>query len=139
VNHPRPASTASLIAVVDDDASQRESTRLLVGCFGYRAEAFARARDFLHSPRLEEVSGLILDVVMPEMNGLELQRELARIRPGLPIIFVTAHAQERDERQALAGGAIAVLKKPVPAGALLGALRAALPADQPGAAGERDS
>jgi FixJ family two-component response regulator len=99
---------------------------MLLTSLGFRSEAFARARDFLESPLLDEVSCLILDVLMPDMGGLELQRQLARTRPKLPIIFITAHAKERNEAQAMAAGAVAVLRKPVTEGILLQALRSAM-------------
>ena len=115
-----------LIAIVDDDESVRSSAWMLVTSLGYRSEAFARAREFLESPVLDEASCVILDVLMPDMGGLELQRQLARTRPWLPVIFITAHATERDESLAMAAGAIAVLRKPVTEEILLQALRSAL-------------
>lgn len=120
-------SAIPLVAIVDDDASLRSSTKLLVGSLGLRSEAFAGARQFLDWPLLGEASCLILDVVMPEMNGLALQQQLLRIHPRLPIIFFTAQANELQERQALSAGAVAVLRKPVPEGLLLGTLRYVLP------------
>jgi FixJ family two-component response regulator len=69
---------------------------------------------------------VILDVLMPDMGGLELQRQLARTRPWLPIIFITAFANEREEAQAVAAGAVAMLRKPVTEVTLLQALRSAL-------------
>jgi len=97
-----------------------------VGSLGLRSEAFADARDFLDWPSLSEASCLILDVVMPGMNGLALQRQLVRVSPRLPIIFITGHAKEHEERQALDCGAVAVLRKPVPEGLLLSTLRSVL-------------
>ena len=99
---------------------------MLVTSLGFRSEAFARAREFLESPVMDEVSCVILDVLMPEMGGLELQRQLARTHPWLPVIFITAHAKERDEARAMAAGAVAMLRKPVTEGILLQALRSAL-------------
>jgi FixJ family two-component response regulator len=115
-----------LIAIVDDDESVRRSAWMLVTSLGFRSEAFARAREFLESSVPDEASCAILDVLMPDMGGLELQRQLARTRPWLPVIFITAHATERDESQAMAAGAVAVLRKPVTEGVLLEALRLAL-------------
>jgi FixJ family two-component response regulator len=123
--HPK-SDPAPLVAIVDDDDSLRSSTRMLVASFGFRAEAFARAQDFLTGPWLGETSCLILDVLMPDMNGLELQRRLARLCPSLPIIFITAHAGEQAGRQAMIAGAVAVLRKPVAEGVLLNTLRMAL-------------
>ncbi len=133
-NHPRP-SPVPLVAVVDDDESLRSSARLLVSSFGFRSEAFASARDLLDSPRLGEASCLILDVFMPDMNGLELQQRLSHLRPCLPIIFITARANEHEERQAMNSGAAAVLRKPVAEGILLNTLRTVLYPDIPN--GER--
>jgi FixJ family two-component response regulator len=115
-----------LVAIVDDDDSLRSSARMLVNSFGFRAEAFGSAKDVLSWPLLGEASCLILDVVMPEMNGLELQRQLMQTHPRLPIIFITAHAKEDEERQAMSAGAVAILKKPVADDILLDTLRRAL-------------
>ena len=114
-----------LVSIVDDDASMRTSTRRLIGAFGFRAEAFASAQAFLDSGRLEDTARLILDVRMPGMDGLDLQGRLARSHRRLPIIFVTAHASAEEEARALQAGALAFLRKPVSAQALLSALRAA--------------
>ncbi|MDB6169497.1 MAG: putative two component response regulator [Verrucomicrobia bacterium] len=114
------------VAIVDDDDSVRNSARMLVQSFGFRAEAFARAEDFLKWPLLDETSCLILDVLMPGITGLELQRLLKWTRPRLPIIFITAHAKEHEEKQAINTGAVAVLRKPVTEILLLNTLRAAL-------------
>ena len=118
-----------MVAIVDDDDSLRSSARLLVASLGFRSEAFARAEDFLNSPLLDEASCLILDVLMPGMNGLELQRQLMRIRPCLPIIFITAHAKQHEETQAMNAGAFAMLRKPVAEEILLSALRTVLNPD----------
>jgi FixJ family two-component response regulator len=120
------SDSVPLVAVVDDDDSLRSSTRMLVASFGFRAEAFARAKDLLDWPELGEASCLILDVFMPEMNGLDLQRRLSRIRPGLPIVFMTGRAKEHEERQAMGAGAVAVLRKPVAESVLLNTLRSSL-------------
>jgi FixJ family two-component response regulator len=123
--HLEPDRT-QLVAIVDDDDSVRSSAWMLVTSLGFRSEPFARAREFLESPLLNEVSCVILDVLMPDIGGLELQRQLARTRPWLPIIFITAFANERDEAQAMAAGAVAMLRKPVTEGILLQALRSAM-------------
>ena len=115
-----------LVAIVDDDDSLRSSARMLVNSFGFRAEAFASAKDVLNWPLLDEASCLILDVFMPDMNGLELQRQLKRTHPRIPIIFITAHAREDEERQAMSAGAVAMLRKPVADDILLDTLRRAL-------------
>src|ERR1700729_674514 len=82
-------STKNLISVVDDDESIRRTTTLLIESFGFRAAAFASAETFLNSGRLHDTSCLIVDVRMPDINGLELQSELAKAGYSIPIIFVT--------------------------------------------------
>jgi len=119
------AKGSLLVSIVDDDASMRTSTRRLLGTFGFRAEAFASAQAFLDSGRLKDTACLILDVRMPGMDGLELQRRLASSHRRLPIIFVTAHASGDEEIRALQAGALAFLRKPVSPQDLLSALRTA--------------
>lgn len=105
---------------------------MLVNSFGFRAEALASAKALLQWPGLDEASCLILDVFMPDMSGFELQRRLRWIHREIPIIFITAHATEENERHALGAGAVALLKKPVADDILLAALRRALAADSLG-------
>jgi FixJ family two-component response regulator len=126
VKTPLPNDLPPLIAIVDDDDSVRSSALMLVTSLGFRSAAFARAQDFLESPLLNGVSCVILDVLMPGMDGLELQRELARSHPALPIIFITAYANERNEARAMAAGAVAMLRKPVTERILLQALCSAM-------------
>ena len=123
MNQPLKSSQPPLIAIVDDDDSLRNSARMLVNSFGYRAEVFSSPKELLHWPLLGETACLILDVFIPEMNGLELQRQLRRTHPLIPIIFITAHAKEDEERQAMSAGAVAMLRKPVADGILLNVLR----------------
>ena len=115
-----------LIAVVDDDSSLRESTQLLLRSAGYRAEVFASAREFLDSPRIDETACLMLDVRMPGMDGLELQRFLNETQRQIPIIFITAHATENAEQRARKAGAVDFLRKPVNDEKLLSAIQTAL-------------
>jgi len=115
-----------VVSIVDDDVSVRRSTRRLLRSSGFRAEAFASAEEFLNSERAEETACLILDLRMPGMNGLELQRRLAQNRNGIPVIFLSAHASEEDERAALQAGAVQFLRKPISKEALLSAIREAL-------------
>ena len=115
-----------LVAIVDDDASVRRSTRRLLRCCGLRAEAFASAEEFLQSGRVAETACLLLDVRMPGMDGLELQRRLSETRQLIPIIFLSARASEDEERRALRAGAAIFLRKPVSKAALLHAIRAVL-------------
>ncbi len=115
-----------LVSIVDDDVSVRRSTRRLLHSAGLRAEAFASAEEFLMSGRAEETACLILDLRMPGMNGLQLQRRLAEASNPVPIVFVTAHSSPEEERQALQAGAIQLLQKPVSKEVLLLAIRNAL-------------
>jgi FixJ family two-component response regulator len=100
--------------------------RYLVGAFGFRAIAYTSAREFLSSNLVEETRCVILDVRMPGMDGLELQRYLANADKRIPIVFITAQATENERRQALAGGAVDVLLKPFSEDALFNAIQAAL-------------
>ena len=114
-----------LIAVVDDDESVRESLPDLLREFGYAAEPFSSAREFLTSDWLAETDCVILDVAMPDMSGLDLQRELKRLGYAIPIIFITAHSAERVRPAVLSQGAVECLAKPFSQTALLEALGAA--------------
>jgi len=114
------------IAVVDDDESVRESLPDLLREFGYEAEAFASAEDFLASDRLPQAVCLILDIAMPGMSGLDLQEELIRRRHRLPLVFITAHGDEALRVRLRERGAIECLLKPFSDTALLQALNTAL-------------
>src|SRR5258708_39447813 len=115
-----------LVSIVDDDVSVRRSTRRLLRCCGLRAEVFSSAEDFLQSGLAAETTCLLLDVRMPRMDGLELQRRLGEAHQLIPIIFLSARASEEEERRALRAGAANFLRKPVSKEALLNAIRAVL-------------
>jgi FixJ family two-component response regulator len=115
-----------LVSIVDDDISVRRSTRRLLHCAGLRAEAFSSAEDFLQSESIAETACLVLDVRMPGMHGLELQRRLTDTSQVIPIIFLSARASEEEERRALRAGAARFLRKPVSKETLLQAIRAVL-------------
>src|SRR5438876_9066613 len=115
-----------VVSIVDDDVSVRRSTRRLLRSSGFRAEAFASAEEFLDSKAVAATACLILDLRMPGMNGLELQRRLTQNGNPVPIIFLSAHASEEDERSALRAGAVRFLRKPISKEALLSAIRDAL-------------
>ena len=104
--------TKNLISVVDDDESIRRTTTFLIESFGFRAAAFESAESFLKSDQLHDTSCLILDVLMPGMNGFELQRELAVAGYGIPIVFITSHDDKDSRKQAMQAGAVAFLGKP---------------------------
>jgi FixJ family two-component response regulator len=117
---------ASLLSVVDDDESFRESMKRLMRSLGYTVEAFSSAADFLASPRLVETACLITDVHMPAMTGLELYRHLIEAGHAIPTILVTAYANDVDRARALDDGAFGYLRKPVDQQHLIRCLRAAL-------------
>jgi FixJ family two-component response regulator len=127
-NHNVKPSAAPLVCIVDDDASMADSTRYLVRSFGFRAEAFLSAQKFLDSGLVEETNCLILilDLRMPGMDGLELQRNLASANRRIPIIFISARANEEERIQAIAGGAVDFLLKPFSEDALFDAIQAAV-------------
>ena len=116
----------TLVCVVDDDFLARESTARLLRSFKFNVKALASAEEFLNSDCVAEPACLILDVRMPGMSGLELQRQLAVSNSDLPIIFITAHEDEDQRRQALEAGAVAFLYKPLFEEALLDAIDTAL-------------
>ncbi len=120
------SDTKPLVLVVDDSPSIRNSTQRLLRSFGFRAEAFASACEFLGAQLINECACLILDVRMPRVDGLELQRRLATTHPLLPIVFFTAHGNADERQQAMEAGAVAFLHKPVTAEILLQAIQDAL-------------
>ena len=115
-----------VISIVDDDISVRRSTRRLLRSSGFHTEAFASAEEFLNSSHLSDTNCLILDVRMPGMNGLELQRRLAASHRSIPVIFITAHGDEEARVRALNGGAVEYLLKPFSEDALLKGIDKAL-------------
>lgn len=121
-------SERPLVCVVDDDESVRESLPDLLREFGFEARPFSYARTFLDSDCLAVCGCLILDIAMPEMSGPDLQRELKRQGRDIPIVFITAHVDERVRKRALEQGAVACLYKPFSQADLLTALHAAFPA-----------
>jgi FixJ family two-component response regulator len=116
----------SLISVVDDDESLRESLEGLLKSLGYGVEVFSSADSFLSSKALAKTDCLILDVRMPGMSGLELQRELMAQRSKIPIIFITAHGDEDVVSKVMADGAVDCLLKPFSEDSLLNAISLAL-------------
>ena len=122
-----------LVSVVDDDESVRESLPDLLQEFGFAVAAFASAEEFLASGRLAETRCLILDVAMPGMSGPDLQRELLQRQEQVPIVFITAHADQSAFPRLVELGAVACLRKPFSDTALLEALDAALDGRAPDA------
>ncbi len=125
-NEDRSTNERSLVAVVDDDESVRESLPDLLREFGFAAHAFSSAEEFLASDSVGEVRCLILDVAMPGMTGLDLQRELKIRGHKIPIIFITAQKDEAVRARAFEQGAVEFLLKPFSDTALLAALNTAL-------------
>jgi len=117
--------TLSLVSVVDDDESVRESLPDLLREFGYAAQAFSSAEEFLASEYVGQTGCLILDIAMPGMTGPELQRELTRLRHKIPIVFITAQGDASWRPRMLEQGASECLSKPFSDGALLSALNVA--------------
>jgi FixJ family two-component response regulator len=116
----------SLISVVDDDESVRESLPDLIREFGFAARAFSSVERFLESGAADETRCLLLDIAMPGMSGLDLQQELRRRRHDIPIVFITAQADDMLRPRLLADGAVDCLLKPFSEAALLDALSRAL-------------
>jgi FixJ family two-component response regulator len=115
----------SIVFVVDDDVSVRESLELLVRTAGWRPETFASAQDFLSRPPPTVPCCLVLDVTLPGLSGLELQRQLVD-RADMPIIFITGHGDVPMSVQAMKAGAVEFLTKPFKDDVLLDAIRGAI-------------
>ena len=115
-----------LISVVDDDESVRESLPDLLYEFGFDAQAFSSAEEFLASKSVDETRCLVLDVAMPGMTGPDLQRELTRQDRSIPIVFITAHRDATVRLHLIAQGAVDCLFKPFEAPDLLQALNRAI-------------
>jgi FixJ family two-component response regulator len=116
----------SLVSVVDDDESVRESLPDLLRQFGFAAEAFSSGEAFLASGVVSKTSCLLLDIAMPGMSGPDLQQELTRRRQEIPIVFITANGDTTVRTSLLARDAVECLFKPFSEAALLDAVEAAL-------------
>jgi FixJ family two-component response regulator len=115
-----------LVVVVDDDDSIRSAVQDLLDAVGFQARGFESAEEFLRSGKQQETACLIADIRMPGMSGLELQAQLNAERCRIPIIFITAHGDEKMRMQALRAGAVEFMAKPFDNEALLESVRAAL-------------
>ena len=115
-----------LVAIVDDDDSMRSALQGLLQSAAFPARSFASAEEFLKSGQQHQVACLIADIRMPGMSGLELQAQLNTQRCRIPIIFITAHGDEKMRMQALRAGAVEFMAKPFNDEALLESVRAAL-------------
>jgi FixJ family two-component response regulator len=114
------------VFVVDDDISVRESLEALIRFEGWHAETFGSGQDFLARPRMFSPNCLVLDVSLPDLNGLDLQKVVAADRNEMPIIFITGHGDVPMTVKAMKAGAVEFLEKPVDSDALLDAIRSAL-------------
>jgi FixJ family two-component response regulator len=119
-------SSVPLIAIVDDDDALRTSLDDLLQSVGFRVHGFASAEAFLQAPHAPEAACLLLDVRLPGMNGLELQRQLGVMHWCIPIIFITAYTNDDMRARAFASGAVAFLYKPCREDDLFNAIDAAL-------------
>jgi FixJ family two-component response regulator len=115
-----------LVAILDDDELMRGALQGLLKAVGLPAQAFASAEEFLKSDERQQIACLIADIRMPGMSGLELQAKLNNERCRIPIIFITAHGDEKMRMQALRAGAVEFLAKPFDDEVLLDSVRAAL-------------
>jgi FixJ family two-component response regulator len=115
-----------VIAIVDDDAPLREALGSVLKAAGFVIDTFASAEEFLESPRRSHTSCLILDVRLPGMSGIELQRRLLDANYGVPIIFITAHGDGDLRDLVMKAGAAGFLNKPVRSETLLKEIHAAL-------------
>jgi FixJ family two-component response regulator len=115
-----------VVFVVDDDVSIRESLELLIRCAGWEPETFASAQEFLARPRLRLASCLVLDVSLPDLNGLELQKRIGDDRVDMPIIFITGYGDVPMTVRAMKAGAVEFLTKPFSDDALLSAIGEAI-------------
>ena len=119
-------SATPLISIVDDDDSLRNSLNNLIRSVGFRAQGFSSAEAFLNSNQLPDTACLILDVRMPGMSGLDLQRQMVANNSRIPIVFITSHGDDNARTRALEAGAVAFLYKPFREEALLKAIDSAL-------------
>jgi len=130
---------APLVAIVDDDASVRQSTDRLIRSFGYRTQVFGSGQEFLSSGAAERAACLLLDVRMPGMDGLDVQRSLTERGLRIPIVFITGRASDDEERRARSAGAV-FLRKPVRQASLREAIESVVRAPARGNhVGNRDS
>ena len=120
------ATAKSIVFVVDDDVSVRESLELLTQTEGWQPQTFGSAQEFLDHPRAQVPSCLLLDISLPGLNGLDLQKRLAVERTDMPIIFITGDGDVPKTVQAMKAGAVEFLTKPFEAEVLLTAIRQAL-------------
>jgi len=120
----------AIVFVVDDDMSVRESMRGMIRSIGFEVETFNSAKEFLDTDHVDRPCCLVLDVSLPDLNGLELQRRMAEIGLEIPIIFVTGHGDIPTSVRAVKAGAVEFLTKPVDGKNLLDAIQVAIAHDR---------
>jgi FixJ family two-component response regulator len=118
--------TSPIVFVVDDDASVRESLTLLIDSAGWQSETFASAEEFLISPRVHAPSCLVLDVTLPDLDGLELQKRVAVDRADMPIVFISGYGDVPTTVRAMKAGAVEFLTKPLHGDVMLAAIENAI-------------
>jgi FixJ family two-component response regulator len=126
----RMSHAGPVVFVVDDDVSVRESLELLIRFEGWEPQTFASALEFLAGPRAVVPSCLVLDISLPGLNGLDLQKQIAVERPDMPIIFITGYGDVPKTVQAMKAGAVEFLTKPFSDDVLLSAIRQAVERSQ---------
>jgi len=124
------AEAKAIVFVVDDDASVREGLGSLIRSAGLRVETFASAQEFLARPRADVPSCLVLDVRLPGLSGLDLQKRLAEVNIEIPIVFITGHGDVPTSVRAMKAGAVEFLTKPFVDRDLLDALQQAIKRDR---------
>src|SRR5262245_57024300 len=115
-----------VIGIVDDDESVRMAIRNLLRSHGFQVETFGSAEDLLGSAQLDDIACLIVDLRLPGMSGVDLQRQLLAAKRDLPLIFLSGHDDPVARRHALTAGALAFLRKPFSEKALIDAIRSGL-------------
>ena len=115
-----------LVFIIDDDAGVRNAVHRVLKSVGLNAEVFAEPQEFLRRKHPDVASCLVLDVRLPEISGLEVQRKLIEAGVHIPIIFITGHANVPMSVKAMKAGAVEFLTKPVPEDALIGAIKSAI-------------
>ena len=128
--HPNLRGSGAVIAIVDDDLSVREGLSRLLRSVGLRVETFASAQEFLARPRSEAPSCVVLDLQLPGLSGLDLQKRMAEVELAIPIVFLTGHADIPASVQAVKAGAVEFLTKPFDEERILKAIQEAIGRDR---------
>jgi FixJ family two-component response regulator len=127
---PEPRQSDGVIAIVDDDPSVRKGLERLIRSLGWQAKTFASAQEFLDRPRTEAPSCLVLDLQLPGLSGLDLQKRMSEAGLEIPIVFLTGHGNIPTSVKAMKAGAVEFLTKPVDEQELLKAIKEAIQRDR---------